>query len=155
MVSKKFLKIGAVILIILLAGLLVFLWKPFKKNEEGKIKEIGQVFIEKYGSYSYRDTQKSSDKLKPYITEKFYKKLEIGEASWDRSLLKRYKSEATTTVLSVEIKEQGENTATLLIKSQRQRYSEIGGTKTESQNYLVKLIKQNGEWKVDEVAYQD
>lgn len=155
MISKKILKIGLIILIILLAGLLVFLWKPFKKNEEGKIKEIGQIFIEKYGSYSYRDTQKSSEKLKPYVTEKFYKKLEIDEASWNRSLLERYKSEATTTALSMEIREKGENTATLLIKTQRQRYSTIGGTKTEYQNYLVKLIKQNGNWKVDGLTYQE
>jgi hypothetical protein len=133
--------------------------KPKELTEEEKIAILknelrlkARNFAERYGSFSTDARFANLFELKNEMSKRLWQEIENYIKEKEKEEVKEFYG-ITTKVLNVEEKDFSENEANYLILTQR---IETKGTeqKVFYQNLSLKMIKENGEWKVDSVKWE-
>lgn len=86
------------------------------------------------------------------MSDRFWRETENYILAKEKEEIKEFYG-VTTKVLNVEEKEFSDNEATYLISTQRQETKGIT-PRVFYQNLKMKMIEENGEWEVDQVAWK-
>lgn len=119
-------------------------------KDELKIK--ARNFTERYGSFSTDVRLQNFKDLKGEMSNRFWRETEDYILTEEKKLISEFYG-MTTRVLNVEEKSFSESRAEYLVSCQRQ---ETKGTsqKVFYQNLELKMIQENGEWRVDDVRWK-
>lgn len=129
-----------------------------KDISQGELKKIAASFVERFGSYSNHSDFSNIDDLKSVMS--------IGMKDWADGYLeemraKKYSDEyfgVTTKSVLEEVNKYDDNRglAEILVKTQkRESNGTMNNAKTYSQDILIKFVKEDDVWKVDEAEWEE
>lgn len=125
-----------------------------RTDEEISVETLAKTFAERYGSYSNESNFANLDDLEPLMTSSLANELAVMAANTDVSDM--YYG-ITTQVVSMNIISMDDAAGTASISVLTQREEAIGGptnTEVRYETLMLDLVKVNGVWKVDKVAWQ-
>lgn len=120
--------------------------------DQNTTQRLAQDFAERFGSYSNQSGATNLVELKLLATTRLQGYL--------NTLMKNTGSSSgnyqgiTTKALSVEVVSLTTSDATVLVATQRQETLSTGQVSVKYQKILIKLVKTNGQWLVDEAKWQ-
>ncbi len=157
MINKKIIIISTIIAIIVI-GLIVYIFlsrSANRKQDEATFKEISSEFVEKWGSFSYKNTDQYLPNIKPYITSEFYNEMEEHDiVARAKENLEMMKYEVKVTPEKITILKMEKDETTVLIKVKREESFE-GGQKEENREVIIEFIEENGENKINNAEFKD
>lgn len=126
-------------------------------NTRNEVIQLARAFVERYGSFSNETNYQNILNLKILMTDKL--------AAWADSFVASQRSKAvksdsyygiTTKSLAVSVVSFDSKTkAELKISTQRREADEkTASSKVFYQDIYVKIVKEAGDWKVDELSWQ-
>lgn len=122
-----------------------------ERNNSADIISLSKTFVERYGSYSNEADFANLVDVMPLMTEEFQSKTQV---FIEKSSAPEEYYGVSTKVIIVEVSGQDEDSATVLVNTQREEA--IGGPQNTSVKYQeieLEYVKDSGVWKVDSATW--
>ncbi len=178
--SRKTEVIIAILVLVLLAILLFFLWPRGREAPDANTKNQGggaentddavaieepalpqhatpntvaRIFVERFGSYSTETDYANVDDVMPIATSSLQKRLQTLAEEARRAVAGSYYG-VSTNVIKVTVESQTDAAATLLVKTQREEaFDSPGNTSVRYTDIRVEFVKVGEDWFVNDFSW--
>jgi hypothetical protein len=116
--------------------------------EQNGVKQLGRIFVERYGTYSTDNNNQNVNEVRSLVTPELWQQIAPKDATKPSAFVG-----VTTQVATMEMTAFTATTADLLYKTVRTQ-SKNGLTTTTQQTMTVKMVKVGENWLVSSFAWQ-